>query len=197
MQIMGLGLWLSLSGGCLVTDQITFEDEPDDPPDIRDLPTSKIKIGELFLVDAKMRQWPMKVLVRDENTTRELKAHYRIVHPDIPVDTMPPPFEEVPVPSGGLDPELREVSFTVQTDLLKIGACHRLELAVSGHFRKRTDNNFFFDFPQDGFEDDLDKVSWWVWEGDDPERLNKDLIIQSCNANVDLLMPAVLSEATQ
>lgn len=193
---MGLGLWTALSGGCLVTDQITFDEEPIEPPEILDSPTSPRQMSRPFWVEASSMMWPMQVLVREKDPNRDLVAHFRIVKPKIDdLIKSPPPFDSVDVPKGGIDPELRELKFDVHTDRLDLGRCHRLELAVSGHFDPKGISGGFFSYTLPGYEDDLATAAWLVLEGDsdlpDPDA---KALLDSCDADVDLLEPMTLGE---
>jgi hypothetical protein len=192
MWFMGLGLCVTFGSGCVVTEKFPFEPEPLEPPDILNSPTFKIEIGDTFLVDKTQMMWTMQVVVREKDPDRELRAHYRVVEPTTKVE---PPFETVVVPSGGPNPELRDLTFTVSTERLSPGQCHRLELAVSGHFFKNDKDPTmdvsapgFFNFVDPNFADDLDIAKWTVYEGDDNATLAPDLA-QTCGAKTDLLTP--------
>lgn len=185
---MGLGLCLTCGSGCLVTDQIPFEEAPLEPPVILNSPTSPRKIGYPFFVDKTKSMWTMQVTVREKNSLRPLAAHVRIVDPEVDDALTPPPsFDEFPVPTGGVDPELRDLTFQVQTASLKLNHCHRLELAVSGHFLDSSDPLDFSKVAR-AFKEDLATAVWGVWEGKNEvtEAQAKDLL-DSCKAATDLL----------
>jgi hypothetical protein len=188
MWFMGLGWCVSCSSGCLVTDVIPFEEQPVEPPVILDSPTSARRIGFPFWMDkTTYTMWTMAVVVREKDATRPLTAHFRIVDPEVDVTRNPPPFDAIPVPAGGIDPELRDLTFQVQTDSLALNHCHRLELAVSGHFLDFSDPPFF-SLVEKAFKDDLATAVWPVFEGtgDPATSPNAADLLNSCKATIAL-----------
>jgi hypothetical protein len=193
MWFMGLGLCVTCGSGCLVTEKIPFEPDPLEPPQILDSRTSMVDIGDHFLIDKTTQaMWTMQVVVREQDPSRELRAHYRVYEPIKQTD---PPFEQRVVPTGGVDPELRDLSFTVSSDTLSPGKCHKLELAVSGHFLKDEEEPTmdvsapaFFKFVDPRYADDRAIAVWYVFEGKDNDTLAPDLA-QSCGASTVFLTP--------
>lgn len=186
-----LGLLPALLSGCLVTEEITFDEEPDLPTVIVDAPASKTPIGRIVWLDKSAQpSWDFVVKVRDENLSQELDAHYRVVTQDNDF----PPFDSVELPGGG-DSEERELMLRVKSESLRVGECHRLELAVSAAFLGGT-KPVFFDEVLPGREDDRAYASWTLWEGPG-SMLATDLtrLAQSCRAIEDLLVPMVVEEA--
>jgi hypothetical protein len=182
-----------------VTDKIPFEPDPVEPPRILKSRTSKVDLGALFLIPKSQMMWTMQVVVREKDPDRELHAHFRVVELDQP--TVDPPFESRIVPTGGVDPELRDLTFMVSTDTLAPGKCHQLELAVSGHFLRDAEDPTmdvsapaFFNFVDPRFADDLDIAKWTVFEGKDTDTLAQDLA-KTCNPRTDLITaPNVLMQ---
>jgi hypothetical protein len=175
------------AAGCLVTDPITFEEEPNVPPVLLTAPGERAYLGSNVWIDRTARpQWDLRLKVRDENVDQDLTAHYRIVHEG----EISPPFDSIDVPARPDGAVLRDLLVTVQTEILNQRECHRLEVAVSGSFfpEDRNDQPAFFD-AVDGPEDDIFVGVWWIWEGrgemqTSPE--DKARLIDSCNA-IELL----------
>ena len=184
-----LGLLLAPLSGCLVTEEITFDEEPDLPTVIVDAPSSKTPIGRtLWLDKSAAPSWDFNVRVRDENVSQELIAHYRVVTQD----TATPQFDTQTLkPNNG--EELRDLKLTVKAESLRVGECHHLELAVSAAFLEST--RPVFDAVPPGRETDVAYASWSLWEGPgamlatDWERLAR-----SCRAIEDLLAPTTVVE---
>lgn len=190
--ILGLGswtAWTALSGGC-VTDKIPFEPKPREAPAILDSPTSTIEIGDLFWVDRSNARgmWPMQVVVREANVNREIVAHVRVVDPQVDLsnpENRQPQFETFDVPKSGT--ALRDFPFTVQTSALAPASCHRLELVVSGSFKKSQQSGFF-DYLDPEDAEDIARAKWWVWEGNPDSAMGMEAnIVRTCNARSDLL----------
>ena len=197
LWFMGLGLWTALSGGC-VTDTISFDREPIEPPVILDSPTFQHKIGDVFFVDrtADETMWKMHVLVRERDVNRPLTAHHRLVEPLAdPMDR--PQFVTVTVPLGSVEePELRDLEFTVSTTLLQPSSCHQLQLVVSGSFEPDETDPGFFAFVRDN-KDDISWARWWVWEGTRGSIDKPAELIESCNAGEVLPMPSAAPSETE
>lgn len=175
--------------GCLVTDEITFDEEPDLPTVIVDTPGTKTPIGRIVWLDKSAQpMWDFAVKVRDENLAQELTAHYRVVTRENDA----PPFQTVPLPAS--DMELRDLKLPVKSESLRDGECHHLQLAVSAAFFPRTEP-VFFDAVPPGRESDIAYASWWLWEGPgvmlatDPDKAR---LAQTCGAIEDLLAPTVV-----
>jgi hypothetical protein len=179
---------LALSG-CLVTDEITFDEEADLPTVIVDVPGSKTPIGEPVWLDKDTRpSWPFLVRIRDKNISQELTAHYRVVTEDNAL----PDFEERPVPTSTT--EVRDLTVTVMSESLRDGECHHLQLVVSGAFFDLVRPELF-DIVQPGREGEIAYASWLLWEG--PGNMlatDLDRLAKSCRANEDLLAPMVVED---
>jgi len=186
-----LGLLLVPLSGCLVTEEITFDEEPDLPTVIVDAPGSKTPIGHIVWLDKSAQpSWEFHVKVRDENLSQELTAHYRVVTQD----TATPQFESVKLKPN--QTELRDLTLTVKSESLRPGECHHLELAVSAAFLEST--RPVFDAVPPGRETDVAYASWTLWEGPGSMLATvPDLarLAQTCGAIEDLLAPTVVEEA--
>jgi hypothetical protein len=184
MAVLVVGCW-----GCLVTDKITFPTEPDIPPMILDAPGTSTPIGTILWVNkATKPEVRLPVKVREENATQPLEAHWRV----LTVGNDAPPFEVLPLPQG----LLRDLDVVIQTSSLHMGECHRVELAVSGHFFTSKKPAFFDLTPLD---EQVARASWTLWEGRGEAQATaeeKAKLIDSCNAIEALLMPA-MSTSTQ
>ena len=184
-------LWLALVplSGCLVTEQITFDEEADLPTVIVDAPGSKTPIGSIVWLDKSAApSWDFKVKARDENLTQELTAHYRVVTQED--DT--PEFESIPLKP--VESELRDLTLTVKSETLRVGECHHLQLAVSAAFLEST--RPVFDAVPPGRENDVAYATWWLWEGPGSmQATDLPRLAQSCGAIEDLLVPTVVEEA--
>ena len=177
--------------GCLVTDEITFDEEADLPTVIVDVPSSKTPIGSIVWLDKDAQPfWEFKVRVRDENLSQTLKAHYRVVTEDNAL----PDFVERVLPAT--DTVLRDLDFPVMSESLRDGECHHLQLVVSGAFFDLLRPELF-DIVQPGREADIAYASWWLWEGPgdmlatDPDKAR---LAQTCGAIEDLLLPTVVED---
>ena len=175
-----------------MTDEITFDEEPELPPVIVDAPSTKTRIGDIVWLDSSaMSMWPFTVKVREGSREQNLVAHYRVVTEE----NKAPRFETDFVPPG--DDPLRDLEFFVKSESLQTGECHRLELAVSAAFFTGQ-APVFFDAVPPGREAEVAYASWWLWEGPgdalttDPEKAR---IAQSCPAVEDLLAPSVVEQA--
>lgn len=178
VRMLLLGLVSGPGTGCLVTDEIMFENEPDFPPVILDALRPVARIGTHVWIDssADIKTWPLDVRVHDENILQPLVAHWRVVADDTRKD---PSFEEVKLPKGQL---VRDLRILVQTEALELGTCHKLELVVSGSFFKKLDPPYFEAVP-DGAEADVAKAVWWLLEGDMRAGAEeKARLIDTCNA---------------
>lgn len=178
-------LCVALCSGCLVTDEITFDDELDLPPVILNKPGFEPKIGGIvWIKKGRLPMWDVDVQVRDENVGQELAAHWRIVHED----DMAPGFSSTELLGG--DQPVRDLKFPVQTDDLRDGECHRLELAVSSSFFPFRTAPMYFDFVPEGREGDVAYAWWWIWEGDGEDSITDSearTLVASCNAIESLL----------
>ena len=193
LRTVASALCVVLWTGCLVTDEITFNDDPDLPPAILNKPGFEPKIGGLIWIDkSKLTEWPMQVQIRDENVRQDLVGHWRIKR--LRDEGMfEPRFDIAPVPIG--DEPVRDFPFNVQTDDLREGECHRLELAVSGSFFINNAPRYFDEVPA-GREDDFAYAWWWIWEGDGDNNTSPDeakALLDTCNASEQLLMPAAVN----
>jgi hypothetical protein len=176
-------VWLSC-GGCLVTDAITFDEEPNLPPIV----LSKVgepEIGSIVWIDKfAMPQWTLGVQVRDENLEQPLEAHWRIRTRD----ERSPRFHPLPVPSVAGSP-VRDLDLFIDTAGLQDYECHRLELVVSGSFIEGLTDPDSFAFVRPEHLYDLAFASWWIWEGEgrDTPDASKLMIFDSCDAFEDLM----------
>ena len=178
LRTLLLGLVSGACAGCLVTDEIMFESEPNFPPVILDAPPPTAPIGDHVWIDssADVKTWRLDVRVRDENITQPLVAHWRVV---ADAGRKDPSFEHLNLSPGLL---VRDLPIFVQTEALELGTCHKLELVVSGSFFKKLDPAYFEAVP-DGAEDDVAKAVWWLLEGDmHASAEEKARLIDTCNA---------------
>ena len=187
-----LGLLPVALSGCLVTDEITFDQDPDLPTVIVDAPGTQTPIGSSVWVDkSTMPDWKFDVRVRDENLAQDLIAHYRVVTQDAEF----PPFETVDL-KGPAASELRDLTLSVKSEQLRDGECHQLELAVSGSFFDST--RPVFDAVPRGRELDVAYASWQLWEGPG-EMLTPDpdlaRLARTCEAIEALLAPDLVESA--
>jgi hypothetical protein len=198
-------LWVllqNLSGGCLVTDPIDFENEPNVPTSLLAAPGSSIGIGEPFWIDREQRtdtgefvtSWSLSLQLRDENLGDELEARWRVVT----VGRPQPNFDCVRF-SEGLTP-IRDLELTIKESDLSPRRCHRLELIATrmeAFFRagERCELQDPATFSFIEFEDveQPARASWVIFEGPgaaDLTQEEKGLLIDSCNALEDLLSSA-------
>lgn len=171
------------ASGCLVTDQITFEEEPNVPPVLLKAPGVKEDLGSIVWIDRSMRPtWDLRLKVRDENVEQDLVAHFRVKHEGEEF----PPFDSIDLPAPPDGSVLRDLLVIVQTETLYVGECHRLEVAVSGSFFpfEERPTPAFFDALR-GPEDDIFVGMWWIWEGPGEMQATpeaKARLVESCNA---------------
>jgi hypothetical protein len=177
--------------GCLVTDEITFDEEADLPTVIVDVPSSRTPIGRIVWLDKSAQpSWPFEVKVRDANLSQELVAHYRVVTEDNAL----PDFETRTLSASST--ELRDLTLTVMSESLREGECHHLELVVSPAFFDLVRPELF-DIVQPGREGDIDYASWTLWEGPGDmlaTASDKARLAQTCRAIEDLLVPSVVED---
>ncbi len=186
------GLLFGPYAGCLVNDEIMFEEEPDFPPVILDAPNPVAPIGEHIWIDSSVTaMWPLDVRVRDENINQELIAHWRVLGEGETLED----FDQVILAPGLL---VRDLQISVNSARsLDRGSCHRLELAVSGSFFKNQKRREVFDVRPDDAQEDIDTAVWWIWEGrgemltDDQQKAR---LIDSCNAIEALLASDPMAE---
>jgi hypothetical protein len=181
---------LALSG-CLVTDPIEFEAEQGSPPVLLDIPGTPTPLGHIVWLDSRAQSsWRLTLRVRDEDLGQALTAHYRFVREG----ESTPDFEpRVDVrPTGTLT---RDFDISIQAGQLRVGECHRLDVAVSGSFFEGRDSPIFFDEVRE--EGDLARGTFWLWEGQGEEvatQQEKARLVESCNAIEELLAPAGTTE---
>jgi hypothetical protein len=169
-------LW-ALCGGCLVTEEIPFDEEPNLPPVILSKP-GEPEIGSIIWIDkSALPQWMLRVQVRDENVEQSLEAHFRIRRQI----EMYPRFDSLPVPSATGTP-LRDLDIFVDTAGLRDYECHRLELVVSGSFIAGLTTPEDFQFVMSEDQSDIAFASWWIWEGEgrDTPDANRLAVLESC-----------------
>jgi len=179
--------------GCLVTDEITFDGQPDLPPVIVDAPGAKAEIGSIVWLDKQAASmWSFPVQIREQNVDQRLDAHFRVVHQG----NASPDFESVPVlPQAGA--VLRDLTLVIKAESLRPGECHHLELAVSAAFFNGV-KPVFFDAVPPGREDEVAYASWWLWEGPGDTLAtepDKARLAETCRAVESFLTPTQLSEA--
>lgn len=182
-------LFAALCSGCLVTDQIDFQEESDFPPSFQNEPTAPA-LGTVIRINRAAPTTPtmpvsIKVRIRDENVQQALTLRVRIRFKN---DGGNPPYNTIPVPISGT--AVRELPVPLQTDQLRPGQCHLLELAVSGSFITSTPPIFLARETKD--PDDLAVASWTIWEGDvmTPEEQAK--IADTCPVVTDLTASGAL-----
>jgi hypothetical protein len=192
-----MGATMFLLSGCLVTDEITFPEEPQFPPTILDVPGTDTPIGGILWVDLKQvtNEWRLKVQVRDDNIDEVLEARYRVW---VGGEPALPAWESAEIPpSGAAMRETYEVP--VRFGYLRDDTCHRVELAVSGSFVRRTAPVYFDVLNGQGErDDDIARASWTILEGegeaktDDVQAL---LLLRSCETiEAFLQQPALEGE---
>jgi hypothetical protein len=159
-----------------VTEEITFDGEPNLPPVILTRP-GEPTIGSIVWVDSSTQsQWTLLVQVRDENVEQTLEARWRIRQQR----DMQPPFVSRLIP-GGSEP-VRDLDIFVDTGGLTPYRCHRFELVVSGSFIPELTEPQFFDVVLPANRSDIASASWWIWagQGRDTPDMNKLEIFDSC-----------------
>lgn len=149
---------------CLVTDEIQFPEDVPYPPTIIDVPGAEIQIGSIVWVDLAehpQNEWRLPVRIRDDNVDQTLEARYRVVWQE---DLSPMWAKDEIVPSGS--PTREDYDVKVRFGDLQPGACHHVELVVSGSFLRRTENSFFDVLNDEGqSNDDIARASWTILEG--------------------------------
>ncbi|MDH5676479.1 MAG: hypothetical protein OEZ06_30445 [Myxococcales bacterium] len=179
--------------GCLITEDLRFEEESDVPPVVLDVADTRTPIGSSFWVDfysdtSTSTELKIDVLVRDENVEQDLWARWRVTTKT----RMTPDFQPLPLPGDGV--LKRDLQITVSQGDFREGECHRLELVVSGSFldpedpQRGKDPNLF-DYTIKA--DDLGYASWWIWEGTGAgttEDSKKAALLASCDAIEDLVL---------
>lgn len=172
---------------CLVTDEIQFPEDVSYPPTIVDVPGAEI-IGAIVWIDLEghpQNEWSFPIRIRDDNVDQTLDARYRVVPGG---ETLPLWTQDEIAPSGS--PVREDYEVKVRFGDLKPGKCHRVELAVSGTFVKRSrPSPGLFHVTTD--EDDLALVSWTIWEGTGASATTgeKALLIDNCEA-IDTFLEA-------
>lgn len=178
-------LWVPCSG-CLVTEEFTFEAEPNVPPVLLSV-AGEPKIGRIFWIDNSVQsQFELKVQVRDENVEQPLEAHVRIQHQDEMAPAWAPP---IAVPPAALGNPVRDLNIFIDTEGLQPYTCHLLELVVSGSFFPDVTEPELFQYVLPEDRDDLAFASWLIWEGEGPSTLPADKlhIIESCEPFADMI----------
>ena len=158
-----LALLGCLTGGCLVTEDVTYEPEPNLPPSIRSLPDARyplerVIVLDLDALDGTQMELPLEVEVRDPNVDQELQAK-------VFVDTLQAASARAlvpPDPEGAVARPL-VVTLPLQGPLLDVG-CHRIQLRVTHRFKFQ---------PPDQPEEpgDMATATWWVFTRSPAERL--------------------------
>jgi hypothetical protein len=109
--------------------------------------------------------WTFRARVRDEDVLEKLQLQWRIVTRF----QKTPEFVREDIPRNGT--ATRDFMIFVEQGLLTGSECHKLEIAVSGHFGSET-RPAYFGQPPMPFQDDVALGTWWLWEG------NRDLVSQ-------------------
>ncbi len=160
LRCAALGLALSQMA-CVVTDPIAFPDEANVPPSIVSRALAANPLDKIVRFDVDQsgsspdggapvpNEKTFEVYVRDPNLTQRLQAK-------IFVDGLGTSLDREVPPSAQL---ARPFEFTVAGSFLPLtaegsGACHKVELLVSGEFR--------FGSREPLVDDDLAQAVWWV-----------------------------------
>jgi hypothetical protein len=156
-----LGLVLT---GCVVTDPVEFKNEVDVPPTIIDDP--QFPNGSIILFEnvegGGEKALRIQPKIRDENVDQVLKVRLMITRAaDAIVYTCP----ETALLGGST---LRDYDIVVPQIYLNPGECHKVDVAVSGHFTRCRDDKelaekLFADVDED-HSGDIARATFWVWE---------------------------------
>ncbi len=154
--------------GCVVTDPVDFKDEVDVPPSILDDPTfhngSIIKFEKVEGNAPGAKEIEIDLRIRDENVSQPLAVRTRITTskgvtfiatcPDILLARQGVPTSDY--------------KLTIPQAYLNAGECHKVEVAVSGHFdpcsRDAAETNKHFGTPAFDHADDIARATYWIWE---------------------------------
>jgi hypothetical protein len=141
--------------GCIVTDRVDYQEEPDLAPSIEsaagaDNPTNRfINFNldtDVVPPATSLPDIPLEVVVRDGNVEQPLTLK-------VFVDNFTDAVREAPIPTNGS--EQRDVTATVPGLFFNVQGCHRIEMRVSGGFDPAS--------PREPLVDgDLGTQVWWV-----------------------------------
>jgi hypothetical protein len=165
-----------LMNGCLVTDEIKFDDEPNVPPVLIDSPGNKTPIGDIIyfdyssdltgtsIDDASDYAPPsiqFSLRVRDENVGQPLEARRNIFVQDVSGKFGPFGNNIVSVPIVYSREQVRDIDFTIETGFFSDDTlCYRVELAVTSAFRNSVPNASNWSLPEN--DNDIAKTRWYV-----------------------------------
>jgi hypothetical protein len=157
-----LGVTL-LATGCVVTDPIEFKDEVDLPPVIIDDPSyPNGSIIRFERVEGRGEEIRINLKIRDENTAQVLKVRTLIRRA---ADTIVYTCPETVLASGAV---LRDYPLSITQSSLNPGECHKVEVAVSGHFERcREDPDLaerLFEEVEETHANDIARATFWIWE---------------------------------
>ena len=146
---------LGLNSGCVVTDQIGFEDEIGFPPSVVSQSNAEHPLNRIVQIELDSSspnsggELNLQVIVRERNVVRDLVYSIFLDAPDPPA---PQPVVQTGtiLSNGFLE---REQNFVIPFDLFEPGICHRLELVVVGQFSG---------VREPVIPGDFDNVTWWV-----------------------------------
>jgi hypothetical protein len=152
---------LPAAAGCLVTDSVDFEREPNFPPSIQSRAGAANPLNEVIvrvLEENGTGPIPLAINVLDPNVEQELRlkafADNDRMNEQL-LRTLPPRPQQ---DDGGLgaSPTVRPVTLEVPSAAFRIPGCHRLEVRVSSEFQ--------FERPAEPvLEGDLGTAVWWVF----------------------------------
>ena len=163
---------LGLASGCLVTDPIDFEPPRNNPPAFVIEQRPKLQVGDILFVDNTVApSWTYTFRVRDADVTEPLEVHWRIIN-----GSNSNPRREPTLPLLATGSTIRE--FDIVISRLNSDECHRIELAVSGSFRKpfegdEEDLTLFLDRSD---RDDLAVFTFHIWEGESSSNDSQKLV---------------------
>jgi len=166
-----VALWCAiptLSSGCLVTQDIEFQEQEDTPPTFVFRPRSVPPIGETLTIDTdelsnqNITNLTFTAQVRDDNLQQPLQTQIRLRTLESPSFIERAIIDRDGNEIPGTGAPVRDFEFSLSTTELKDLHCHQLELAVSGKFLDLTGEDRVFAFPARG--GDVAIATWWLWE---------------------------------
>jgi hypothetical protein len=143
--------------GCLVTENVTFEEEENIPPALYDEPGSKTLIGSTLSFnrdDLEAGEIVFSLQVRDENVLQTLKTRYELRSPQ---ETSP--LIEVGPEVGISGEPIRHFEFAIPVSAIRPDYCYRLQLVVTSGFESHPT---LWDKPL--IDGDLARARWTVVE---------------------------------
>ncbi|MEZ4288472.1 MAG: hypothetical protein R3A47_10075 [Polyangiales bacterium] len=165
----------SVHMSCIVANTIDFESELDLPPSIVGAPGARYPLNQIARIDldaplqpGETPEFPIDVIVRDPNLNQVLQ--YRILI-DYPISSpLPLPYRSGEILATGTIDRVDLIDAVPWSALGSAGACHRIELLVSGEF-------LFGAVRSPAVEGDVATVTWWVEITDS----NHPTITSGCN----------------